>query len=95
MSDERNVPEGWLPAAEPGSVEALRCRYPDDRDVTVSVHEVDAGYEVRDRSESPDSAPKTAVAGLRESLPAARELMIKTCRDWDEWILRRPTLGCN
>jgi hypothetical protein len=94
MNEELKVPEGWTLLVEGEWVEALRCRYPDP-DVLVSIHKSESGYEVRESVERDASDPKKTVAGTRESLAAARELMLKTCRDWDEWILRRPTIGCS
>jgi hypothetical protein len=96
MSDESKAPEGWAPVAGSEWLEALHCRYPDeDRDVIVSIHAKEPGYEVRERTGSSASGPSETTMGVRESLGAARELMIKTCRDWDGWMVRRHTLGCS
>jgi len=89
------VPEGWTPLIEGEWLEALRRAYPDDADVIVSIHRRESGYEVRESVDNGASGPKKTVAGARESRAAARELMLKTCRDWDDWMLRRPTIGCN
>jgi hypothetical protein len=88
-------PEGWMPFDGPGWLEALRCRYPDGQDVIVFVRQEDSEYEVRDRTESDGVARTETVVGVRASRAEARALMVKTCRDWDSWIVRRPTLGCN
>jgi hypothetical protein len=96
MAEDSTLPGAWMPlAGDARWVEALHCSYPDDPDVIVSIRRTDSGYEVRETSRSRQAAPKETVVGLRESLAAARELMIQTCRDWDSWVVRRPTLGCS
>jgi hypothetical protein len=95
MSEELKAPEGWEPLVGEGWLEALHCRYPDGQDVVVLIDQKESGYEVRERADLRGSGPKETVAGSRESRAAARELMLKTCREWDSWILRRPTSGCN
>jgi hypothetical protein len=95
MSDELKTPDGWAPLVSAAWLEALHCRYSDGQDVIVSIHQAQSGYEVRERPDVDGSAPNERVMGIRESLAAARELMIKTCVDWDSWKVRRSTLGCN
>jgi hypothetical protein len=95
MREEVNAPDGWTPLVGAGWLEALHCRYSEDQVVVVSLHRNDSGYEVREKADSGTPGANEAVVGARESLAAARELMIKTCRDWDSWVVRRSTLGCN
>jgi hypothetical protein len=95
MTEELKAPDEWAPLAGAGWLEALHRRYPDAQDVIVSIHAIDSGYEVRETVDSGTPEQKETLAGVRESLAHARALMIKTCRDWDSWVVRRPTFGCS
>lgn len=95
MSDHSQVPDGWTSLEGGGWVEAVHRRYPDGEAVTVWIRQNGGAYEVRETVDSPVSGQKQSAVGGQESLAGARELMVKTCRDWDNWILRRATIGCN
>jgi hypothetical protein len=91
---DMTVPDGWTPILGGGWLEALHRRYADERDIVVFVQRIASGYEVRERTASAGSDPHETVVGVRDSLAAARELLIKTCQDWDTWLVQRATLGC-
>lgn len=85
------IPDSWTPIVKSGSLEALRCQYA-EREILVWVQPTASGYEVRERTQSAGSDAQEAVIGVHDSLAAARELLIKTCQDWDAWLVQRATL---
>lgn len=95
MSSDVKAPDGWLPTVGEGWLEGLQRRYSADQEVSVWILPAQSGYAVQERASWLTPDPDGTAVGARESVELARELMLKTCRDWDSWLVNRPATGCS
>lgn len=82
------VPESWDISRDqmPGEKYAFHKMFPHGEDITISIYEVQNGYEISTSAISRTSGPDDTVEGVTSTLVGAVRMAEAECKWWDEYL---------